>query len=398
LNDRYEVGDVIGRGGMGEVRRAFDRRLARDVAVKFLRPDLASQPIVRQRFEDEARNAARLTNPHVVLVLDTGEEQGRPYLVMECLPGQSLHDEFAAGPMSPERVRSVAREILSALGAAHEMGVLHRDVTPSNILLTEDGRAKIADFGIAKTTDGLDQTVVGQVLGTPAYLAPERLRGEPATPAADIYALGVVLYEALTGQKAYSGDTPISVAHAVMSTDATPLRELQPDLDPGLMAAVDGAMEKDPARRIPDAATMLSLIEREAPVTTSEFIVPAVAATTMLETTPAAETVVEQGYAFASAAPADVVGPRPPLNRTLGLTGNAWIAIGLVLAAVVLVLSLAMRDGDTPTAVTQTSGAPVVTTALTAPPTTIAARTVRAVDPTPARGKGDDKKGHGKDD
>jgi serine/threonine-protein kinase len=278
------------------------------------------------------------------------------------------------------------------------MGVLHRDVTPSNILLTEDGRAKIADFGIAKTTDGLDQTVVGQVLGTPAYLAPERLRGEPATPAADIYALGVVLYEALTGQKAYSGDTPISVAHAVMSTDATPLRELQPDLDPGLMAAVDGAMEKDPARRIPDAATMLSLIEREAPVTTSEFIVPAVAATTMLETTPAAETVVEQGYAFASAAPADVVGPRPPLNRTLGLTGNAWIAIGLVLAAVVLVLSLAMRDGDTPTAVTQTSGAPVVTTALTAPPTTIAARTVRAVDPTPARGKGDDKKGHGKDD
>jgi len=377
---------------MGEVRKAFDRRLARDVAVKFLRPDLASQPVVRQRFEDEARNAARLTNPNVVLVLDSGEEQGRPYLVMECLPGKSLHDEFAAGPLEPERVRSVAREILSALGAAHEMGVLHRDVTPSNILLTDDGRAKIADFGIAKTTDGLDQTVVGQVLGTPAYLAPERLRGEPATPAADIYALGVVLYEALTGQKAYSGDTPISVAHAVMSTDPTPLRELQPDLDPGLVAAVDGAMEKDPARRIPDAATMLSLIEREAPLTTSEFVVPAVATTTVLEATPAAATVMEQGYAVA---------PRPLVNRFLGMTGDAWIAIGTVVAAGVLLIALTMRPGDSPGAATTQATTPpvVVTTAPTVPPTTIGARSGGAVVDGKDKGAGKgDKKGNGRGD
>ncbi len=260
LNDRYEVGDVIGNGGMGVVCRAHDRRLNRDVAVKFLRADLAAQPEVRARFESEARNAARVTHPNVVLVLDTGEQEHRPYLVMECLPGNSLHDEIAAGPLSEERVRGIALDVLGGLATAHELGVLHRDITPSNILLTEDGRPKIADFGIAKSTEGMGTTVVGQVLGTPAYLPPERLEGEPATPSSDIYALGVVLREALTGERAYSGDTPIAVAVSVRTKDLTPLREERPDIDPNLAEAIDRAMQKDPERRLADAKSMIAIL------------------------------------------------------------------------------------------------------------------------------------------
>ena len=182
LDDRYEIGALIGRGGMGDVHRAIDHRLGREVAVKFLRADLAVQPTVRTRFEDEARSAARLTHPNVVLVLDSGEHDRVPYLVMECLSGHTLYDELVRGPVPPERARSIASDMLAALAAAHELGIVHRDVKPANILLTDDGRAKLADFGIAKSAEGLDHTLVGQVLGTPAYLAPERLAGKPATP------------------------------------------------------------------------------------------------------------------------------------------------------------------------------------------------------------------------
>ncbi|HUR77967.1 MAG TPA: serine/threonine-protein kinase [Acidimicrobiales bacterium] len=204
VDGRYEVGELLGRGGMGEVRRAHDLRLKRDVAIKFLRPDLAAQPEARRRFEEEAHNAARLSHPNVVLVLDSGEHEGRPYLVMECLPGHTLRDEFADGPLSESRVTWIARDVLAALVAAHDVGVMHRDVSPSNILLTDAGRAKLADFGIAKAMESADDpvTAVGLVVGTPGYMAPERLRGEPATAASDIYALGATLRQALGGAAA----------------------------------------------------------------------------------------------------------------------------------------------------------------------------------------------------
>ena len=253
---RYRLGPVIGRGGMGEVRRARDLRLNRDVAIKFLRADLATEPEVRRRFQDEATSAAQLSHPNVVTVFDTGDHAGEPYIVMEYLAGRTLADELADGPLAETRVRGIASEVLSALAAAHRIGIIHRDVKPANILVADDGSAKVADFGIAKSTEGLDHTVAGQIIGTPAYLAPERLEGERATPQSDLYSVGVVLYEALAGRQPFSGDTPLILAHAVLSKEPIPLRQLRPDIDTGLAATVERAMDKTPERRFSDARVM----------------------------------------------------------------------------------------------------------------------------------------------
>jgi eukaryotic-like serine/threonine-protein kinase len=242
INDRYEVGEPLGKGGMGEVRRAHDRKLHRDVAIKFLRADLAAQAEARRRFTDEARNAARLNHPNVVLVLDFGEHEGTPFLVMECLAGHTLHDELQRGPLDEASAKVIAHDVQAGLAAAHELGIVHRDISPANILLTEDGHAKIADFGISKSAEAAPHTMVGQVMGTPAYLAPDRLRGEAATPASDVYSLGVTMYEALTGDRPFKGDSPMEIAQAVLTTKPTPLAELRPDLDPELTQMVDVAM------------------------------------------------------------------------------------------------------------------------------------------------------------
>src|SRR5205085_5453763 len=181
LADRYQLRGLIGRGGMGEVWAARDLRLERDVAVKRLSPHLASEPGVRERFEAEARAAAGLNHPNVVAVFDSGEHDGVPFLVMELLPGRTLADELADGPLAPERARRIGAEVAAALAASHAAGVLHRDVKPGNVLLAADGTAKVGDFGIAKSTEGLDLTTTGTIVGTAAYLAPERLAGAPAT-------------------------------------------------------------------------------------------------------------------------------------------------------------------------------------------------------------------------
>jgi protein kinase-like protein len=275
IDDRYEVGDVIGRGGMGEVRKAHDRRLKRDVAIKFLRRDLAAQPEARQRFEAEARNAARLNHPNVVLVLDTGEYEGVPFLVMECLPGHTLKDELQDGPMPPARVTWIARDVLAGIAAAHEIGIVHRDVSPRNILLTETGRAKIADFGIAKAADVPSVTVVGQVLGTPAYVSPERLLGEAATPASDIYGVGATLYEAVSGSPPFSGESAIAIAHQAVSSRPERLEHLRPDVPLDLVAAIDHAMDPDPARR-PTAEALRASLAGEDELSSETTTVPVV--------------------------------------------------------------------------------------------------------------------------
>ena len=183
LADRYELVEVVGRGGMGEVWAARDLRLGRSVAVKLLSASTASEAGVRERFEAEARSAARLSHPNVVQVFDSGEHDGIPYLVMELLPGRTLADEVAQGPLDPEAVRRIGVEVLGALEASHQAGILHRDIKPGNVLLAADGRAKVGDFGIAKSTEGLNLTSTGMIVGTAAYLAPERVAGHPATPA-----------------------------------------------------------------------------------------------------------------------------------------------------------------------------------------------------------------------
>lgn len=362
LDGRYELGPVLGRGGMGEVRRAHDRRLARDVAIKFLRADYASHPEVRARFASEARNAARLTHPNVVLVLDSGEADGVPYLVMECLPGRSLHDVIAEGPVPQEQAWLWADEILGALGAAHVLGVIHRDVTPSNILITEDGHAKIADFGIAKTADSFSHTAVGQVMGTPAYLAPERVSGDEATAASDVYSLGVVFYEALTGTNPFKAGTPIATAHSVVATHAPPLHDVRPDVDPAFAAAIDHAMAKSPEQRTATAEAMRAEL-----ATTLDEADATVPLTVALPTLGAAVPTWQ--------------------DRVRATPRQVWVTIVVVAAVGLLLLAVTDQsgDGEDVVATDPTSATTPTTLAPTTQPTVAE---VPVVAPSPGNGEG----------
>ena len=261
LAGRYELGSLLGHGGMGVVRDATDRRLGRPVAVKILRADLAEQPTARRRFETEAHAAARLAHPNVVTVYDSGEQDGVPFLVMERLPGRTLADELADGPLPVERVREIAREVLAALTAAHAARIIHRDIKPGNVLLTEDGHVKVSDFGIAKTVDDIDQTQTAELVATPGYLAPERLAGEPASERSDLYSVGVLLYEVLSGRRPFQGDTPFGVMRAIERGDAEPLTSLMPELPAGIVAVVERAMSLDPSRRFDSATEMAAALE-----------------------------------------------------------------------------------------------------------------------------------------
>src|SRR5579859_3173696 len=254
---------------MADVYDALDERLARPVAVKVLRPELAANPDLRRRFEAEARAAARLSHPNVVAVYDTGEDAGQAYIVMERLPGPTLSDHIAAGPVDQRWLRGISANVLAALSAAHTSGVVHRDVKPGNILLAADGRAKVADFGIAKSVElaggpggirDADLTGTGMVIGTPAYLAPERVEGRPATPQSDLYALGVVMYEALTGRKPFAGATPLAVAYNIRHERPSHPAVLRPDADPHLAEVIGKAMAPDPADRFASAAAMAAAL------------------------------------------------------------------------------------------------------------------------------------------
>ena len=255
---RYQLRELIGRGGMGEVHAGWDRRLERPVAIKTLRADVAAQPSARRRFESEARSAARLVHPNVVAVYDSGEDHGIPFMVMELLPASSLKEVMAKGPMDVPSVRSLAAQVLGALGAAHAAGIVHRDIKPANILMAGDGHWKVGDFGIAKSVQvhGGDETMTGMVLGTPAYLAPERLFGSEATPGGDLYSLGVILYEALAARRPFQADTPEGWAAVISAHALQPLRELRPDLPPAVASAIDRSIARDPASRFSSASEM----------------------------------------------------------------------------------------------------------------------------------------------
>jgi eukaryotic-like serine/threonine-protein kinase len=213
LADRYRLESILGRGGMAEVWRATDPVLHRTVAVKVLR-DTAEDETDRLRFTAEARTLARLSHPGLVMLLDAGINEERPFLVLELVEGQTLDQECAGRPSDPARVAEIGREIAGALAYAHAAGVIHRDVKPGNVLLGHDGRIKLADFGIARLIgETVRHTRTGQAIGTAAYLSPEQVRGEDVTEATDVYSLGLLLLEALTGERAYAG-TPTESALA----------------------------------------------------------------------------------------------------------------------------------------------------------------------------------------
>ena len=222
LGGRYELRGVLGRGGMAEVREGWDTRLGRAVAIKLMDPALTALPENRRRFEAEARAAARLSHPHIVAVHDSGEHNGTPYIVMERLSGRTVADLIAAGPMPLAQIRSLLGDVLSALSAAHAAGIVHRDIKPANILLTDTGVPKVADFGIAKSPDS-GHTATGLVIGTLGYLSPQRLAGRPATAADDLYAVGVLAFEALTGR---------------VPAPQENLAAVRPDIEPALASVV----------------------------------------------------------------------------------------------------------------------------------------------------------------
>jgi eukaryotic-like serine/threonine-protein kinase len=288
VGGRYRLGERLGHGGMGEVFAAHDLRLDREVALKLLRADLAEQDGMRERVVAEARLAARLSHPHVVGVLDTGEQDGRPFVVMERLSGRTLRDELSDGPLPAERVRDVGLQVLRALAAAHALGIVHRDVKPGNVLDAGVGTWKVADFGIAKWVHA-DETLTGtgELLGSPSYLAPERIEGRQAGPASDLYAVGVLLYEALCGRKPFEGDDPFALATAIRDGAFEPPASVLPDADPGIVAVIERAMRLDPAERYESAEAMADALLGESERTDDTTATIAAPVTTPLPRTEA---------------------------------------------------------------------------------------------------------------
>jgi eukaryotic-like serine/threonine-protein kinase len=262
LSERYELGDTLGYGGMSEVHRGRDVRLSRDVAVKVLRADLARDPQFQMRFRREAQNAAALNHPAIVAVYDTGEVESEfgplPYIVMEFVDGQTLREIVKTQGLLPqERVIEVMADVCAALDFSHRHGIIHRDVKPANIMITQAGAVKVMDFGIARAlADNQNMTQTAAVIGTAQYLSPEQARGEAVDARSDVYAAGCVLFELLTGEPPFSGDSPVAVAYQHVREDVRRPSEVNHEVPAELDAIVLKAMSKNPANRYQSAAEM----------------------------------------------------------------------------------------------------------------------------------------------
>ena len=313
LEERYRLDALIAEGGMGEVWRATDLLLAREVAVKLLRPGAAQDELGLTRFRAEAQYAGSLSHPNIARVYDygAGEPAARPYLVMELVDGPSLAALLAAGPLPPERTLEIISQAAAGLHAAHAAGLVHRDIKPGNLLLTKSGQVKIADFGIAYAVGSAPVTRTGEVIGTPAYLSPEQAAGRSATPASDLYAVGMVAYECLAGKPPYTGE-PLAVALAHQEEELPPLPGSVP---PPVAALVSHLAAKDPAARpatawdVSQMATRLQAALRGDPVTLPGIPVPRSAAESARQAhapgpVPSGRPAAATGGPLATAAPA----------------------------------------------------------------------------------------------
>lgn len=277
LAGRYRVDEVIGTGGMATVHRGFDLTLGRDVAIKILDPELARDPVFRNRFRLEAQSASRMSHPSIVRVFDAGDpsapgssegqagEETEPYIIMELVQGTLLKDIIAEGPVSVSDAVRYVDGILEALDYSHRAGVVHRDIKPGNVMVTAAGQVKVMDFGIARAVSDSSSTVAEttQIIGTAAYFSPEQAKGEPVDARADLYSTGVVLFELLTGRQPFRGDSPVAVAYQHVSETPVPPTEVNEEIPRALDAIVLQALAKDPYQRFPDAASFRTAL-REA--------------------------------------------------------------------------------------------------------------------------------------
>jgi serine/threonine-protein kinase len=272
VGGRYELGEMLGRGGMAEVRKGNDVRLGRIVAVKRLRTDLASDPTFQARFRREAQSAASLNHPSIVAVYDTGEEMAtdgtdvaQPYIVMEYVAGRTLREILREGrKILPERALEITSGVLAALDYSHRAGIVHRDIKPANVMLTPAGDVKVMDFGIARAVADASSTMTqtAAVVGTAQYLSPEQARGETVDSRSDVYSTGCLLYELLTGRPPFVGESPVSVAYQHVREPAVPPSNLDADLPPEVDAIVMKALAKPVEERYQSAAAMRADIER----------------------------------------------------------------------------------------------------------------------------------------
>jgi eukaryotic-like serine/threonine-protein kinase len=285
VGERYELGDLLGRGGMAEVRSAIDTRLGRPVAVKQLRIDLATDPTFQARFRREAQSAAGLNHPTIVAVYDTGEEPDPatgisvPYIVMELVQGPTLRDVIRDGrKILPERALELTQGVLDALSYSHKAGIIHRDIKPANVMLTPTGGVKVMDFGIARAVADTSATMTqtAAVIGTAQYLSPEQARGETVDSRSDIYSAGCLLYELLVGRPPFIGESPVSVAYQHVREAPVPPSDLDPVITPDIDAITLKALAKDPADRYQSAREMKADISRVLAGQQATAMVPAV--------------------------------------------------------------------------------------------------------------------------
>jgi tRNA A-37 threonylcarbamoyl transferase component Bud32 len=262
LSGRYRLDAQVGAGGMSTVYRAFDATLERRVAIKLMHRDIAADSDQLERFRREARAVAQLSHPHIVGVIDAGEEDNRPYIVFEYVEGETLKDRIRRlGRLPVDEAIAYAIEIARALGAAHARGIVHRDVKPQNVLVDEEGSAKVTDFGIARSMDDSGLTAEGRVLGTTDYVSPEQALGHDVNGQSDIYSLGIVLYEMLTGDVPFHGENQVSVAMKHVREDLPDIKKRRPEVSAGLAAILDLMTCKDLRKRYSDALTLQADLE-----------------------------------------------------------------------------------------------------------------------------------------
>lgn len=316
LNDRYEMGSPLGKGGMAHVYRGTDRVLDRTVAIKVLSGKYAGDDSFVTRFRREAQAAAGLNHANIVGVYDTGDEGRMHYIVMEYVEGETLGDVLRReGRLDPDRAAAVAAQVATALQAAHEKGLVHRDVKPGNVMVDREGRVKVVDFGIARAAADDTLTQTGHVLGTASYLSPEQAQGRPVDARSDVYSLGCVLYQMLTRRAPFEGDTPVAIAYKHVNETPPRPSELEPSIPSYLDEAVMRALEKDPDARFPTAEAFRAAIAGGDPGTGT---IPIAAAGGDTDTLPVA-------------APDEPVGPG---------RGRSWFPIALLAAAVLAAIGV----------------------------------------------------------